>query len=163
MLHPDILERSSEIIQLCLTKKCKVATIESCTGGLISAALTAVSGASEVVDRGFITYSNEAKNQLVGVPVKLIETCGAVSEEVARAMAEGGLKRSIANITISVTGIAGPGGGTETKPVGLVHFACAHENSSTSSYFEVFSGDRSSVREATVLQAFNMIETAVKL
>ena len=163
MLHPDILERASEVIQLCLSKNCKVATIESCTGGLISAALTAVSGASDVVDRGFITYSNEAKNQLVGVPIKLIETYGAVSEEVARAMAEGGLRRSIANITISVTGIAGPGGGTETKPVGLVHFACASENNPTSSYFEVFSGDRTGVREATVIKAFNMIETAVKL
>ena len=162
MFYPVILDRASEIIQLCQTKRCKVATIESCTGGLISAALTAVSGASDVVDRGFITYSNEAKNQLVGVPVKLIETYGAVSEEVARAMAEGGLQRSIANITVSVTGIAGPGGGTDIKPVGLVHFACAQENELTSSYFEVFSGNRSSVREATVLQAFNMIETAVK-
>ena len=84
-------------------------------------------------------------------------------EEVARAMAEGGLRRSIAKITVSVTGIAGPGGGTKTKPVGLVHFACAYENKPTSSYFEVFSGDRSSVREATVLHAFNMIETSVKL
>ena len=163
MLHSVILERASEVIQLCLTKNYKIATVESCTGGLISAALTAVSGASDVVDRGFVTYSNEAKNQLVGVPLNLIDTCGAVSEEVARAMAEGGLRRSIAKITVSVTGIAGPGGGTKTKPVGLVHFACAHENKPTSSYFEVFSGDRSSVREATVLHAFNMIETSVKL
>ena len=135
MFYPVILDRASEIIQLCQIKRCKVATIESCTGGLISAALTAVSGASDVVDRGFITYSNEAKNQLVGVPVKLIETYGAVSEEVARAMAEGGLQRSIANITVSVTGIAGPGGGTDIKPVGLVHFACAQKNELTSSNF----------------------------
>ena len=163
MLDSVILKRASEVIQLCLTRKCKIATVESCTGGLISAALTAVSGASDVVDRGFVTYSNESKNQLVGVPLNLIDTCGAVSEEVARAMAEGGLRRSIAKITVSVTGIAGPGGGTKTKPVGLVHFACAHENKPTNSYFEVFSGDRSSVREATVLHAFNMIETSVKL
>ena len=86
MLHSVILERASEIIQLCHTKNCKIATVESCTGGLISAALTAVSGASDVVDRGFVTYSNEAKNQLVGVPLNLIDTCGAVSEEVARAI-----------------------------------------------------------------------------
>jgi len=163
MLHPKSLERASEIIQLCQRKKCKVATIESCTGGLISATLTAVSGASDVVDRGFITYSNKAKNQMVGVPMKLIDTYGAVSEEVARAMAEGGLQRSIAHITLSVTGIAGPGGGTETKPVGLVHFACAHKKNPTNSYYEVFPGDRASVRRATVLHAFSMIEAAVKL
>ncbi|NKB21932.1 MAG: nicotinamide-nucleotide amidohydrolase family protein [Alphaproteobacteria bacterium] len=161
MLHPDSLLRASEIIRLCQQANRKVATIESCTGGLISAALTAVSGSSDVVDRGFTTYSNEAKNELVEVPMELIITHGAVSEEVALAMAEGGLRRSNANITVSVTGIAGPGGGTETKPVGLVHFACASEGNPTIAYHEVFSGDRATVREATVLQAFKMIETAV--
>lgn len=161
MLHSETLQRASEIIQLCKRRGYKVATIESCTGGLITAALTAVSGSSDVVDRGFTTYSNEAKNELVSVPMKLIMNHGAVSEEVARAMAEGGLRRSDANVTVSVTGIAGPGGGTASKPVGLVHFACASEGNPTITYHEVFEGDRAAVREATVLQAFKLIETIV--
>jgi nicotinamide-nucleotide amidase len=94
--------------------------------------------------------------------MELIDAHGAVSEEVARAMAEGGLQRSNANITVSVTGIAGPGGGTETKPVGLIHFGCASKTKTTKACHEVFSGDRAAVREATVLQAFKMIETAIK-
>ncbi len=162
MLHTDTLQRASEIIQLCSQGGYKVATIESCTGGLITAALTAVSGSSDVVDRGFTTYSNEAKNELVGVPMELITDHGAVSEEVARAMAEGGLQRSDANVTVSVTGIAGPGGGTESKPVGLVHFACASEGNPTITYHKVFQGDRAAVREATVLQAFKMIEAVAR-
>jgi nicotinamide-nucleotide amidase len=162
MLNTNTLVRASKIIELCKAANCRVSTVESCTGGLITAALTAVSGSSDVVDRGFTTYSNEAKNELVGVSIKLIRIHGAVSEEVARAMAEGGLQRSNANITVSVTGIAGPGGGTETKPVGLVHFGCANDRTPTNAYHEVFSGDREAVREATVLQAFRMIETAIK-
>lgn len=162
MLHSETLQYASELIQLCKQRGYKIATIESCTGGLITAALTAVSGASEVVDRGFTTYSNEAKNELVGVSKELINDHGAVSEEVARAMAEGGLQRSDANVTVAVTGIAGPGGGTETKHVGLVHFACASEGNPTITFHEVFKGDRSAVREATVLQAFKLIESVVK-
>ena len=162
MLNSNTLVRASEIIQLCKAANCRVSTVESCTGGLITAALTAVSGSSDVVDRGFTTYSNEAKNELVGVPMELIDAHGAVSEEVARAMAEGGLQRSNANITVSVTGIAGPGGGTETKPVGLIHFGCASKTKTTKACHKVFSGDRAAVREATVLQAFKMIETAIK-
>jgi nicotinamide-nucleotide amidase len=162
MLNSSTLVRASEIIQLCKAANFCISTVESCTGGLITAALTAVSGSSDVVDRGFTTYSNEAKNELIGVPMDLIDAHGAVSEEVARAMAEGGLQRSNANITVSVTGIAGPGGGTDTKPVGLVHFGCASETNPTKTYHEVFAGDRAAVREATVLQAFKMIETAIK-
>ena len=162
MLNSNTLERASEIIQMCITANARVSTVESCTGGLITAAMTAVSGSSDVVDRGFTTYSNEAKNELVGVPMELINAHGAVSEEVARAMAEGGLKRSNATITVSVTGIAGPGGGTATKPVGLVHFACAASGKPTNAYHEVFSGDRAAVREATVLQAFKMIEDTIR-
>ncbi|MBK18926.1 MAG: damage-inducible protein CinA [Rhodospirillaceae bacterium] len=160
MLDAQTLSRAAEIISLCKTANLKLATVESCTGGLISGALTSISGSSDVVDRGFTTYSNEAKNELVGVPMELIEAHGAVSPEVARAMAEGGLSRSNADVTVSVTGIAGPGGGTETKPVGLVHFACARIGKTTTSYHEVFEGDRNAVRESTVLQAFNLIEAA---
>ncbi len=101
------------------------ATAESCTGGLVAGALTAIAGSSAVVDRGFVTYSNEAKSDLVAVPAALIEAHGAVSEPVARAMAAGAVARSRAQVSVAVTGIAGPGGGSDDKPVGLVHFAAA--------------------------------------
>lgn len=103
----------------------KIATAESCTGGLVAACLTEIAGSSAVVDAGFVTYSNEAKRDLLGVPGDLIADCGAVSEPVARAMAEGALDHSNADISVSITGVAGPGGGTPMKPVGLVHFATA--------------------------------------
>jgi nicotinamide-nucleotide amidase len=109
-------------------KNLKVATAESCTGGLIAACLTDIAGSSAVVDAGFVTYSNEAKRQLLGVPGDMIADFGAVSEPVARAMAEGAISHSRADISVSVTGVAGPGGGTPMKPVGLVHFASARRN-----------------------------------
>lgn len=103
----------------------KLATAESCTGGLVSGLLTSIAGSSSVVERGFVTYSNEAKAEMLGISMALIDQHGAVSEQVAREMAEGALKKSRANVAVSVTGIAGPGGGSKHKPVGLVHFACA--------------------------------------
>jgi len=140
----------------------KVATVESCTGGLIAGALTEIAGSSDVVDRGFVTYSNEAKNELVGVPMALIDTHGAVSEPVARAMAEGGLERSRADITVSVTGVAGPGGGSAEKPVGLVHFGCAARGTETLHQRHEFADrGRGFIREETVLQAFRMIREAM--
>ena len=108
-----------------------IATAESCTGGLVAAALTSVAGSSMVFERGFVTYSNRAKMELLGVPGGLIEEHGAVSEQVARAMAEGALKHSRADLAVSITGIAGPGGGSPDKPVGLVHFACAARDGAT--------------------------------
>ncbi len=102
-----------------------IATVESCTGGLVAAALTETAGASDVFDRGFVTYSNEAKMESVGVNIDILETFGAVSVAVAWAMAQGGLKHSQADVAVAVTGIAGPGGGSEKKPVGTVVFACA--------------------------------------
>src|SRR3978361_444999 len=119
MLPNSTLQDAEALLAACRAKGIMLATAESCTGGLIAAALTSVAGSSDVVDRGFVTYSNEAKNQMIGVPMKLIETNGAVSEAVARAMAEGTLARSHAAIVVSVTGVAGPGGGSEEKPVGL--------------------------------------------
>ncbi len=125
-MFPDDIERlARETIEAAAASGLMVATAESCTGGLVSGALTAVAGSSAVVDRGFVTYSNAAKSELLGVPADLIEAHGAVSEPVARAMAEGALARSRAQVTVSVTGVAGPGGGTADKPVGLVHFAAA--------------------------------------
>lgn len=102
-----------------------IATAESCTGGMVAAALTSIAGSSDVFDSGFVTYSNAAKTAMIGVPTKLIESVGAVSAEVAAAMAEGALRASGAGLTVALTGVAGPGGGTEAKPVGLVHMAAA--------------------------------------
>jgi nicotinamide-nucleotide amidase len=113
-----------QVISLCTAKSLKLTAAESCTGGLLIGGLTEVSGASAVIDRGFITYSNEAKKELLGIPASMLATSGAVSEPVARAMAEGALWASRADIAIAITGIAGPGG-SEYKPEGLVHIACA--------------------------------------
>ncbi|RCK36363.1 CinA family protein [Thalassospira profundimaris] len=158
MIDDDILKAASVLITRCKAQGEMIATAESCTGGLITGSLTAVDGSSSVVDCGFVTYSNEAKHHLIGVGNDLLEQFGAVSEPVARAMCEGALERAPnASIAVSVTGIAGPGGGTDTKPVGLVHFGCAGKDRSTVTYHEVFDGDRHAVRKATVLKAFELI------
>lgn len=139
-----------------------VTTAESCTGGLIAATLTEVAGSSAVVDRGFVTYSNEAKSEMLGVPMALIDANGAVSEHVARAMAEGALARSRADIAVSVTGIAGPGGGTADKPVGTVHFACARKDEVTRHSHQLFRDkDRASVRAQSVLHALKLISAMI--
>lgn len=117
------------IVETAIGKKLAVALAESCTGGLVAAAITEVPGSSAVLERGFVTYSNAAKIELLGVPGDTIARNGAVSEETARAMAEGALRRSRADLAVSVTGIAGPGGGSAAKPVGLVHFALATSTS----------------------------------
>lgn len=136
----------------------KIATAESCTGGLIAGLLTEIPGSSDVVDCGFVTYSNEAKHKLLGVPNELISSKGAVSEEVARAMAEGALDRSKADVAVSVTGVAGPGGGTEDKPVGLVWFSCArwaHETIVLEKRFGSLS--REDIRLLTIETALDML------
>jgi nicotinamide-nucleotide amidase len=134
-----------------------IATAESCTGGMIASALTAIAGSSDVVERGFVTYTNEAKSEMLGVPAPLIEAHGAVSEPVARAMAEGAVAQSRADLAVSVTGIAGPGGATPTKPVGLVHLAVARKGHATHHTQEVFEGDRAAVREAATVCALDML------
>ena len=135
-----------------------VATAESCTGGLVAAALTDIPGSSSVVDRGFVTYSNEAKADLLGVPMDLIIEHGAVSEPVARAMAEGALARSKAGLTVAITGIAGPGGGSAEKPEGLVHFACARTGHDTShARIEFGALGRAEVRSRSAQQALEML------
>ena len=135
----------------------KAATAESCTGGMVAAALTAIAGSSSVVDRGFVTYSNEAKTEMLGVPAELIVQHGAVSEAVARAMAEGALAHSHAQIAVAITGIAGPGGGSADKPVGLVHFACATAGQPTRHQAVIFPGDRAAVRQAAAMTALDML------
>ncbi|MEM6615444.1 MAG: CinA family protein [Pseudomonadota bacterium] len=141
----------------------QIATAESCTGGMIAAALTDIAGSSDVFDRGFVTYSNKAKNELIGVPMDLIEKHGAVSEEVAKAMADGALARSNAHMVISVTGVAGPGGGSAEKPVGLVHFGLAFAGAATDTFHEFFADeDRAGVRAKTVVRALNAMVSRMK-
>ena len=152
-----LVERTERLLALCRDGGLRVATAESCTGGLIAACLTDVAGASDIVDRGFVTYSNEAKRDLLGVPEALIARVGAVSEEVVRAMAAGALARSDADLAVAVTGIAGPGGGTPAKPVGLVHHACATPGGSVLHRRCVYRGGRAAVRLATVVTALDML------
>ena len=120
-------------------------TAESCTGGMVATAITDISGSSGWFERGFVTYSNQAKTEMIGVPAELIDKHGAVSEPVARAMAEGALRNSRAQVSLAITGIAGPGGGSETKPVGMVSFAWSNRLS-TSAETHVFKGDREQIR-----------------
>lgn len=152
---PRILELAAEVLSKARAKDWKIATAESCTGGLLAGALTEIPGSSDVFERGFVTYSNEAKTELLGVPSGLIASHGAVSVEVARAMAEGALARAKVNATVSVTGVAGPGGGTDAKPVGLVHIGGA--TSSRTSHRECRFGEigRREVRLASVEAALN--------
>jgi nicotinamide-nucleotide amidase len=158
MLSPDLTALAIRTLEACRAGKLMVATAESCTGGLIAAVLTDIAGSSDVVDRGFVTYSNEAKQQALGVPAATIDAHGAVSEPTARAMAEGALSRSIAQVAVSCTGIAGPGGATPGKPVGLVHLACARAGKPTLHLKREYGTiGRSEVRAATVADALHLI------
>lgn len=158
MFPKDLIEQASALLQSCREAGVTIATAESCTGGLIAGCLTEIAGSSDVVDRGFVTYSNEAKNVMLDVPMRLIERHGAVSESVARTMAEGALAHSFAVLSVAVTGVAGPGGGTAEKPIGLVHLACAKRGGETRHREERY-GDlgRSAIREATIRTAMEML------
>ena len=152
--HPQ----AAAVLRACRAAGLMLATAESCTGGLVVAALTDVPGSSDVVERGFVTYSNAAKTELLGVPPELIARHGAVSEPVARAMAEGALARSHADLAVAVTGIAGPGGGTAAKPEGLVHFACARRGRATRHARVEFGAlGRAEVRARSVARALAML------
>ena len=153
----EILLQGSQFLQTCRLKKLKLATAESCTGGLIASLMTAIEGSSDIFDRGFVTYSNEAKIDCLGVPISLINQFGAVSEQVAKVMAEGTLANSNAHLSLSVTGIAGPGGGTEQKPVGLVCIGSALAHSDTIVETHTFSGGRDTVRNKAVAQAITIL------
>jgi nicotinamide-nucleotide amidase len=141
---------------LLLSDKRMLATAESCTGGLIAAACTDLAGSSDWFERGFVTYSNQAKTEMLGVDAQLIDTHGAVSEPVARAMAQGALQHSRAQVSVAVTGVAGPGGGSTDKPVGTVWFAWALPWGVTSEV-QHFAGDRAAVRAATVAHALHRL------
>ncbi|MEQ8296631.1 MAG: nicotinamide-nucleotide amidohydrolase family protein [Nitratireductor sp.] len=146
------------VLAACKRQGLMLATAESCTGGMIAAALTDIAGSSAVVDRGFVTYSNEAKMEMLGVTGATLAAHGAVSAETARAMASGALARSWADLAVSVTGVAGPGGGSAEKPVGLVWFGVAEKGRETETHREIFAGqDRDAVRQHTVRTALELI------
>ncbi|KIL98987.1 C-terminal domain of CinA type S Protein Implicated in DNA repair function with RecA and MutS [Paramagnetospirillum magnetotacticum MS-1] len=157
MLPAALKETAALVLREAGQRGERIATAESCTGGLVAAALTAIAGSSSVVERGFVTYSNEAKTEMLGVPAPLIATHGAVSREVAVAMAEGALAHSRADAAVSITGIAGPDGGSEDKPVGLVHFALARRGCPTRHARHVFTGDRDAVRLQAALAALDLL------
>ena len=156
MFSEDITKASLRLFDALKKKKQRICTAESCTAGLISAAITELPGSSRVFERGYVTYSNESKIELLTVPTFYVEDYGAVSMEVAVAMAEGALLMSKADLSLAVTGIAGPDGGTEDKPVGTVYIASAYKNEETLYERLVFSGDRHAVRMQTVLAALNI-------
>ena len=161
LFDPVLLARAEALIRLCETKGIKIATAESCTGGLISALLTEIPGSSAVLDRAFVTYSNEAKAEMIGVPMALIDAHGAVSPQVARAMAQGALQFSKADLSVAVTGIAGPTGGSAEKPIGLVQFACARRDQEPQLFEKLFDDKgRASIRRAALEFALTLLEEA---
>lgn len=157
MFPPDLIRLAEDIRDTLSAHGLWVATAESCTGGLIAGCLTDVAGSSSVVDRGFVTYTNAAKTEMLGVSADLIDRLGAVSEPVAAAMATGALNHSRADIAVAVTGIAGPGGGSVEKPVGLVFMALARRGGDVVVERHVFAGDRDAVRLATVRRALERV------
>ena len=157
MTEDDLENLSERVLAACRGARLRLAVVESCTGGLVLASLTAIPGASDVVERGFVTYGNDAKAEMLGVPGALIDAHGAVSEPVARAMAEGALRHSPADIGVGVTGIAGPGGATTEKPVGLVHLAAARKGRETTHERHLFAGDRTAIRRAAAAAALALI------
>jgi nicotinamide-nucleotide amidase len=151
-------QRAKRLLDLYRRRGMRVAAAESCTGGLVAAALTAIAGSSDVFECSFVTYSNGAKQKLLGVPAATLRRHGAVSGETAVAMAEGALKRSSADCAVSITGIAGPSGGSKLKPVGLVHFAAARRNGQTLSRRRLFGNiGRERVRELSALEALALL------
>jgi len=161
MPDKEMIEAARALLELCAKNSFTIATVESCTGGLLAATLTEIPGSSKVLDRGYVTYSNQAKQQ-IGVAASTLQRYGAVSRETAEAMAKGALANSPVNFAVSITGIAGPGGATPGKPVGLVHFAVASRGGRLSHYEQLF-GDigRAEIRRRAVLQAVAMLREVV--
>lgn len=162
MFGSETLSLAEAVLAACRARGWRVATAESCTGGLVAAALTAIAGSSDVVERGFVTYSNEAKAELLGVPPATIAAHGAVSAETAAAMAQGALVRAPVELAVSVIGVAGPGGGSTEKPVGLVIFGLARRGGACRTERRVFRGDRAAVREAALTMALGLLADAAK-
>ncbi len=162
MFPPDIHDLARRIIEVYSGNKLRIVTAESCTGGLIAAALTEIPGSSAVVERGFVTYSNDAKVEVLGVLPDLLESKGAVSPEAAEAMATGALEFSLADVAVSATGIAGPSGATAAKPVGLVYIGLASRTGVVFHYQCQFRGDRGDVRMQSVREALQLLLTLQK-
>lgn len=162
MFTSEILSLAETALDACRSRGWHVATAESCTGGLVAAALTAIAGSSDVVERGFVTYSNEAKSEMLGVSPATIAAHGAVSAETVAAMAQGAVVRAPVDLAVSVAGIAGRGGGSAEKPVGLVIFGIARRGGQCQTHRHVFSGDRNAVREAAVKVALGLLADAAK-
>jgi nicotinamide-nucleotide amidase len=157
-------KRATHLLTLCRAHDLKIATAESCTGGLVAATLTDIAGSSDVVDCGFVTYSNEAKEAMLGVPAATLKRHGAVSAETAAAMAAGALKNSQADLAVAITGIAGPGGGSKAKPVGLVYFAAAKRDGGRLARARRYGKiGRGKVRERSVAEALELLETLAQL
>jgi len=159
VIDAKLREAAKRVLELCRAGGLHVATAESCTGGLVAAALTEIPGSSDVVDRGFVTYSDDAKRAMLGVPAATLKRYGAVSAPTAKAMAAGALKNSRADLAVSITGIAGPGGGSRQKPVGLVHFAAASRDGRRIARKRLY-GDigRRRVRLRSVAEALALLE-----
>jgi nicotinamide-nucleotide amidase len=157
MFDHEMRDAAERVLHGCRKRGLKLVTAESCTGGLVAATLTAIAGSSDVVERAFVTYANEAKREMLGVSWDALMGHGAVSEPVARAMAAGALTRSGADLAVSVTGVAGPGGGTAEKPVGLVHFAAVRSGHEAIAERHVFPGDRDAIRRVSVLTALALL------
>ena len=162
MFDDEILTLAQSVLDACRARNWRLATAESCTGGLVAGALTAIGGSSDVVERGFVTYSNQAKSELLGVSAEIIAAHGAVSAETAAAMAQGAIASAPVDLAISVTGIAGPGGATPTKPVGLVLCGLARRDGMCRTERHVFPGDRSAIRYAAVQRALELLDAEAR-
>ena len=161
MFDAALLDQARNVLDAARAKNIRIVTAESCTGGLIAALLTEIPGSSDVVERGFVTYSNEAKQESLGVPAALLRKHGAVSDQVARAMADGALRHAHAQLAIAVTGIAGPGGGSAEKPVGLVYIAVAGDSGIASHEYRFDDIGRSQVRLAIVREAIKLLRATL--
>jgi nicotinamide-nucleotide amidase len=157
VFDPETLALAEAVLAACRSRGWRVATAESCTGGLVAAALTAISGASDVFERGFVTYSNEAKIEMLAVPRDTIASHGAVSAPTAEAMARGAVRRAPADVAVSITCIAGPRGATPEKPVGLVYLGIARREGASRAEQRVFPGERAAIRQAALVQALQML------
>lgn len=162
MFSRGLQDKAENLLEAYRRRGWMLAAAESCTGGLVLGCLTEIAGSSDVVERGFVTYTNAAKREVLGVPGDLIDEVGAVSAEVARAMAEGALARSKADAAVSVTGVAGPGGGSVQKPVGLVFFGCVRHGAPAWSVERRFDGGRSRIRLASVDAALDLLADAAR-
>jgi nicotinamide-nucleotide amidase len=164
MVDPELMEQAKVLLALCRSRKLRIAAAESCTGGLVAAALTEIPGSSDVFERGFVTYTNEAKQEMLGVPSAVLAGHGAVSRETAQAMAQGALAHAPADLAVAITGIAGPGGAVAGKPVGLVHFGAAARDGRMihreRRYGEI---GRTQVRRAAVVEALALLRELAEM